>query len=188
MLRLGWVRTTAVATALSALVLAGCGGGGGDSADPASTNPLDGPTTTQVTAPPTTTIPPLDVLPGMPPVVNRNNLYSETASDKIADIAKDDPPRVYVPNRAANEVAVIDPATMQVVDRYKVGINPQHVVPSWDLHTLWVTNNAEGRTDGSLTPIDPQTGKPGASIPVDDPYNMYSVSYTHLTLPTILRV
>ena len=173
MLRLGWVRTTAVATALSALLLAGCGGGGGDSADPASTNPLDGPTTTQVTAPPTTTIPPLDVLPGMPPVVNRNNLYSETASDKIAAVAKDDPPRVYVPNHAANEVAVIDPATMQVVDRYKVGINPQHVVPSWDLHTLWVTNNAEGRTDGSLTPIDPQTGKPGASIPVDDPYNMY---------------
>jgi YVTN family beta-propeller protein len=106
-------------------------------------------------------------------VVNRNNLYSETASDKIAAVAKDDPPRVYVPNHAANEVAVIDPATMQVVDRYKVGINPQHVVPSWDLKTLWVTNNAEGRTDGSLTPIDPKTGKPGTSIPVDDPYNMY---------------
>ncbi len=31
----------------------------------------------------------------------------------------------------------------------------------------------KGRTDGSLTPIDPTTGKPGASIPVDDPYNMY---------------
>jgi DNA-binding beta-propeller fold protein YncE len=36
-----------------------------------------------------------------------------------------------------------------------------------------VANNAEGRTDGSLTPIDPATGKPGKSIPVDDPYNMY---------------
>jgi YVTN family beta-propeller protein len=166
-----WVRTTAGAAALSAVLLAGCGGGG-ESADSPSTNPLD-PPSTQPTAPPTTTIPPLDVLPGMPPVVNRNNLYSETTSDKIADIAKDDLPRVYVPNRAANEVAVIDPATMQVVDRYRVGINPQHVVPSWDLHTLWVTNNAEGRTDGSLTPIDPQSGKPGQSIPVDDPYNMY---------------
>jgi hypothetical protein len=47
-------------------------------------------------------------------------------------------------------------------------------VPSWDLRTLWVTNNAEGRTDGSLTPIDPRTGKPGKAIEVDDPYNMYA--------------
>jgi len=46
-------------------------------------------------------------------------------------------------------------------------------VPSWDLKTLWVTNNAEGRTDGSLTPIDPVTGKPGKTVAVDDPYNMY---------------
>jgi len=47
-------------------------------------------------------------------------------------------------------------------------------VPSWDLRTLWVANNAEGRRDGSLTPIDPKTGKPGKPIAVDDPYNMYS--------------
>jgi YVTN family beta-propeller protein len=82
-------------------------------------------------------------------------------------------PRVYVPNVASNEVVVIDPATLTVVDRYPVGANPQHVVPSWDLTTLWVTNNAEGRTDGSLTPLDPTTGKPGPAIAVDDPYNMY---------------
>jgi DNA-binding beta-propeller fold protein YncE len=68
---------------------------------------------------------------------------------------------------------VIDPATMKVVDRFPVGVNPQHVVPSWDLKTLWVTNNAEGRTDGTLTPIDPTTGKPGKAIAVEDPYNMY---------------
>ncbi len=42
------------------------------------------------------------------------------------------------------------------------------------MRTLWVTNNAEGRTDGSLTPIDPRTGKPGKAIMVDDPYNMYA--------------
>jgi len=68
---------------------------------------------------------------------------------------------------------VIDPATDKVVDRFKVGRSPQHVVPSWDLSTLWVANNAEGRTDGSLTPIDPKSGKPGPAVPVDDPYNMY---------------
>ena len=80
---------------------------------------------------------------------------------------------MYVPNVKSHDVYVIDPATMKVVDTFKVGVNPQHVVPSWDLKTLWVTNNAEGRTDGSLTPIDPATGKPGKAIPVDDPYNMY---------------
>ena len=84
-----------------------------------------------------------------------------------------DLPRVYVPNLQSNDVYVIDPATLKVVDKFRVGINPQHVVPSWDLRTLWVTNNAEGRTDGSLTPIDPKTGKPGKAIAVDDPYNMY---------------
>jgi YVTN family beta-propeller protein len=62
---------------------------------------------------------------------------------------------------------------MKVVGKFRVGINPQHVVPSWDLKTLWVANNAEGRTDGSMTPIDPKTGKAGRPIPVDDPYNVY---------------
>ncbi|HEY7254726.1 MAG TPA: YncE family protein [Methylomirabilota bacterium] len=109
----------------------------------------------------------------MPPVVDPNNLYSEIRSDKLSPAVANALPRVYVPNRQSNDVSVIDPATMKVVDRFPVGINPQHVVPSWDLKTLWVTNNAEGRTDGSLTPIDPITGKPGKTIPVDDPYNMY---------------
>ena len=109
----------------------------------------------------------------MPPVVDPNNLYSEIRPDKMSPALGHALPRVYVPNRQGNDVSVIDPATMKVVDRFPVGINPQHVVPSWDLKTLWVTNNAEGRTDGSLTPIDPATGKPGKSIPVDDPYNMY---------------
>jgi YVTN family beta-propeller protein len=82
-------------------------------------------------------------------------------------------PRIYVPNLKSNDVYVIDPATRKVVDRYRVGINPQHVVPSYDLRTLWVTNNAEGRPDGSLTPIDPTTGKPGKAVAIDDPYNLY---------------
>ena len=109
----------------------------------------------------------------MPPVVDPNNLYSEIRSDKLSPAVANALPRVYVPNRQGNDVSVIDPATMKVVDRFPVGVNPQHVVPSWDLKTLWVTNNAEGRTDGSLTPIDPTTGKPGKTIAVDDPYNMY---------------
>jgi YVTN family beta-propeller protein len=110
---------------------------------------------------------------GMPGVADAANLYSETAAGKLSPAVEGALPRVYVPNRRANTVSVIDPATLQVVDTFKVGIHPQHVVPSWDLKTLWVANNAEGRTDGSMTPIDPLTGKAGPAIAVDDPYNVY---------------
>jgi len=113
------------------------------------------------------------VTPGMPPVVDPSNLYSEAASGHMSAAVAGALERVYVPNVKSNDVYVIDPATLKVVDRFKVGVNPQHVVPSWDLRTLWVANNAEGRTDGALTPIDPKTGKPGTAMPVNDPYNMY---------------
>jgi len=115
----------------------------------------------------------IETVPGMPPVTDPSNLYSETVAGKLSPAIATVPPRVYVPNVKSHEVHVIDPATLKIVDRYKVGTNPQHVVPSWDLTTLWVTNNAEGRTDGTLTPIDPVTGKPGKEVAVDDPYNMY---------------
>jgi YVTN family beta-propeller protein len=111
--------------------------------------------------------------PGMPAVVDPTNLYSETTSGKLSPTIANLPARVYVPHLKSNDVYVIDPATLTVVDRFKVGTNPQHVVPSWDLTTLWVTNNAEGRPDGTLTPIDPVSGKPGKAVAVDDPYNMY---------------
>jgi YVTN family beta-propeller protein len=119
------------------------------------------------------TVAAIDTVPGMPPVVDPANLYSETTSDKLSPAVAKALPRVYVPNLQSNDVSVIDPATLKVIDRFPVGVNPQHVVPSWDLTTLWVTNNAEHRTDGTLTPIDPVTGKPGPPVAVDDPYNMY---------------
>jgi len=115
----------------------------------------------------------IETVSGMPPVIDPANLYSETTADKLSPAAAKALPRVYVPNLQSNDVTVIDPATLKVVDRFSVGVNPQHVVPSWDLTTLWVTNNAEHRTDGTLTPIDPLTGKPGPAVAVDDPYNMY---------------
>ena len=115
----------------------------------------------------------LDMVSGMPAAVDKNNLYSEIAASKLSANVAGALERVYVPNRGENTVSVIDPATLKVVDKFKVGIHPQHIVPSWDLKTLWVANNAEGRLDGSLTPIDPKTGKPGKAVPVDDPYNLY---------------
>jgi YVTN family beta-propeller protein len=115
----------------------------------------------------------IDTAPGVPPVPDPKNLYSETTADKVSPALANDKELVYVPHVQSNDVYVIDPKTFKVVDKFKVGLNPQHVVPSWDLQTLWVTNNAEGTTKGSLTPIDPKTGKPGAPVDVADPYNMY---------------
>ncbi|HEX7637017.1 MAG TPA: YncE family protein, partial [Burkholderiaceae bacterium] len=91
----------------------------------------------------------------------------------LSPALRDDLVRVYVPNLRGNSVSVIDPAKMKVVDTFKVGQAPQHVIPAYDLRTLWVANNAERSENGSLTPIDPRTGKPGPAVPVDDPYNMY---------------
>lgn len=135
---------------------------------------LSGATLAQPAAPAAPASPAVATVPGMPPVADAANLYSETTADKFSAAVTGDLTRVYVPNLRAGDVYVIDPVAMKVVDRFKVGIGPQHIVPAWDLRTLWVTNNAEGRTDGSLTPIDPKTGKPGKPVMVDDPYNMYA--------------
>ncbi|HEX5000274.1 MAG TPA: YncE family protein [Terriglobia bacterium] len=115
--------------------------------------------------------PVVETIPGMPPVPDASNLYSETREFSPATAGALS--RVYVPNRQSGDVSVIDPESMKVIGTFRAGVNPQHIVPSWDMKTLWVTNNAEGRTDGSLTPIDPVLGTAGKSIAVDDPYNMY---------------
>ena len=116
---------------------------------------------------------PAQTVPLMPPVTDPANLYGDAAADRFSPAVSGALARVYVPNLHSNDVSVIDPATFKVVDRFKVGMNPQHVVPSWDLKMLWVTNNASGMPTGSLTPIDPWNGKPGPPVKVDDPYNMY---------------
>jgi YVTN family beta-propeller protein len=113
-------------------------------------------------------------LPGMPPIVDPSNIYSEAAAGRFSSAVAGALARVYVPDRGSNDVYVIDPVTLKVVDHFAVGMRPQHIVPSWDLKTLWVANNGRpGRMDGSLTPIDPRTGKPGNPIAVEDPYNLY---------------
>src|SRR5215469_10725819 len=113
--------------------------------------------------------------PGMPPVVDRTNVYSEAGRNRFSAATADALPRVYVPAIQSGDVTVIDPTARRVVGRFRTGRNPQHVVPSWDLRTLWVTGSATpGRRDGSLTPIDPATGAPaGPKIRVPDAYNMY---------------
>jgi DNA-binding beta-propeller fold protein YncE len=109
------------------------------------------------------------LLPGMPPPLDPNDVYAADRPGRIAAAAARARPLVYVPNSQSNTVDEIDPRTYRVVRHFAVGALPQHVVPSWDLRRLWVTND-----DGnSLTPIDPRTGKPGKPVRVRDPYNMY---------------
>jgi YVTN family beta-propeller protein len=116
----------------------------------------------------------VQTLSGMPLLVNSTNLYSETAAGRLSPTVAGALSRVYVPNVTSNDVYVIDPATFKVVDRFPVGVRPQHIIPAWDLKTLWVANNGRKHfREGSLTPIDPKTGKPGPAIAVEDPYNMY---------------
>ena len=98
-----------------------------------------------------------------------HDVYAFDGANRLRGAARLAKPLVYVPNSESDTVDVIDPQTYRVVDHFAVGGLPQHVVPAWDLRTLYVTND----TGNSLTPIDPITGKPGSSIPVDDPYNMY---------------
>ena len=100
-------------------------------------------------------------------------LYQETSAGHFSPAVQGALNRVYVPDRRSNSVDVIDPATLTVIDRFKVGASPQHVVPSWDLRTLWVAGSKVRHRSGSLTPIDPTTGRPGRRIDVPDAYNMY---------------
>ena len=172
--------------------------------------------------------------PRSPAVAAISNVYAHDGAGMLTGAARLARPLVYVPNSQSGTVDVIDPRTFSVIEHFTVGALPQHVVPAWNLRTLYVTNDL----GNSLTTIDPRTGKPGKTIPVDDPYNMYftpdgryaivvaermhrldfrfahsfalhhsvavpcagvdhmdfsadgsyPVSYTHLTLPTILLV
>ena len=109
-------------------------------------------------------------LAGMPPVTDPANIYANAGPDMLSLAVRGVPYRIYVPNSGGSTVTVIDPATYRVIRTYQTGLNPQHVVPGYDMRTLYVTNDLAN----SLTPINPRTGRPGGrNIQVDDPYNMY---------------
>jgi YVTN family beta-propeller protein len=121
------------------------------------------------TVAPTRATSPTAALAGMPPLLDPRNAYAADRPGLLSPTVRDDRPLVYVPNSKSNTVDVIDQKTYKIIRHFAVGGLPQHVVPSYDLKTLWVNNN-DGYT---LTPIDPRTGAPGRSISVVDPYNLY---------------
>jgi YVTN family beta-propeller protein len=108
-------------------------------------------------------------LAGMPPLLDPKDVYAADRPGALSPVVRNFPSRVYVPNTESNTVSVIDPKTYKVIETIPVGQQPQHVVPSWDLKTLWVNNDV----GNSLTPIDPATGKTGKTVAVHDPYNLY---------------
>ncbi|MFJ4524729.1 YncE family protein [Streptomyces sp. NPDC088810] len=154
-------RLLAAGAALTALTLLSACGGSGDQESEAlgSKAPVQ----------PRVNKPRVNVLPGMPPVEDPADLYSADRPNRLSPVVRDFPSRVYVPNTNSHTVTVIDPATYKVVETIPVGRQPQHVVPSWDLKTLWVNNDL----GNSLTPIDPRTGRAGKPVAVHDPYNLY---------------
>ncbi|UGS37244.1 YncE family protein [Capillimicrobium parvum] len=96
-------------------------------------------------------------------------VYAHATARDISPAVRGDPARVYVPDSEADRVDVISQRTGRVIRSIPVGRQPQHVTPSWDLRTLWVSNDL----GNSLTPIDPRTGHVGRPVPVTDPYNLY---------------
>jgi DNA-binding beta-propeller fold protein YncE len=154
------------------LLAAGCGGGGGASTSTTAT--ADRPATVERA---TTPAPPasgqgsveVPVAGHIPPLLDPHDVYAAGRPGLLSPTVRHDPPRVYVPNSQSNTVDVIDQRTGRIVDHFATGQLPQHVTPSWDLKTLWVTNDL----GNSLTPIDPRTGHHGTPVPVLDPYNLY---------------
>ncbi len=97
------------------------------------------------------------------------NVYAHDGAGALRGAARTAKALVYVPNTLSNTLQVIDPHTYQVIARYPTGHEPQHVVPSWDLKTLWVNDDL----GNDLVPVNPTTGRPGRPVPVADPYNLY---------------
>jgi DNA-binding beta-propeller fold protein YncE len=147
-------RSARLAALVLTLALGGCGGG--------STHAIRHAGVSEGAAP-------RAALGAIPPLLDPRNVYAADGAGALSPAVRGDPALVYVPNSNSSTVDVISQRSFRVVAHFAVGALPQHVTPSWDLRTLYVTNDV-GNT---LTPIDPRTGRPGKEIPVLDPYNMY---------------
>lgn len=104
--------------------------------------------------------------PTPPPV---GGVYAGTVGGQLDPRVADLPHRVYVPNELSNDVAVIDPETLEVIGRFPAGPFPEHISPDWDLSTLHVSN----MNGATLTVIDPTTEEAVETKQVPFPYNLY---------------
>ncbi len=100
----------------------------------------------------------------------RLNVYSHTLAGMLTPVTRHARYLVYAPDSRGSGVYVINPETYRVIRYIATGPMVQHVVPAWNLRTLYATNDI----GNSLTPINPDTGtRAGPNIAVADPYNMY---------------
>ena len=113
-------------------------------------------------------VPPI-ALSGRSTVREPRNVFADEGAGTLAPGVDEDRPLVYVPHNRSGDVWEIDPATYQVVAKYPAGREMQHVVPSYDMRTLYATDDIGNQ----LLAFDPRTGQPGPKIPVIDPYNLY---------------
>ena len=105
----------------------------------------------------------------MPAPVDPHDVYAGAGANMFSPVVAAQPSRVYSPNLITGKVDVIDPQTFKVIDSLPAIPSPEHIVPSWDLQTLWVTADVSERGGhGGVAPIDPKTGKLGKAIDLPD--------------------
>ena len=110
----------------------------------------------------------------MPAPIDPKNVYAGTGAGMFSPAVAGHLSHVYSPNLTTGKVDVIDPETFTVIESLDAIPSPQHIVPSWDLQTLWVSGDISYRGGhADVVPIDPKTGKLGKAIDVPDSYNMY---------------
>ncbi len=159
------VTLAALLTASSLVSLAACGSSKSPAKSQSTPSPVASGGAATASATPTATATPL----GNGGAIG--DVYAHDQAGMLSAATRNVPYRLYVPNHGDGTVSVIDPVAKKVIDTYPAGPGTQHVVPGWDLKTLYALNNENGN---SVTPIDPKTGERAApNIPVDDPYNMY---------------
>jgi YVTN family beta-propeller protein len=126
--------------------------------------------TTSTTPPdPAMTVTPGSRSPEPPRSSQAPGVYSAIAGPTLSSAVRGIATRVYVPDNDSNDVRVIDPRTFRVVRTLSVGLEPQHVSPSWDMRHLYVGNVYSN----SLSDIDPRSGRIIRTISIPDPYNLY---------------
>ncbi|HZO28638.1 MAG TPA: cytochrome D1 domain-containing protein [Chloroflexota bacterium] len=131
--------------------------------------PTELPTPVPTPEPPPATATPAPALAAPAPRPAPPNVWAASASNAIPAAVADLPPRVYVPHELGGDIAVIDPISMQIVDRFWVGRTPHHVAPAYDFSQLYVNV----MDSNYLTVIDPRTGRPAGTLPAAVPYNLY---------------
>jgi YVTN family beta-propeller protein len=114
---------------------------------------------------------PTSAAPATSAAATSTNVYAAAGPGMLSEAVRGHRELVYVPNTNSDDVTVIDPKTYKVVDRFYGGPEPQHVVPAYDMGTLYVASSRV--PTGGLVPIDPKTGRSGKLINVQDVYNLY---------------